>query len=469
LRAVQISLRPYQLDGIARIRQAFGPDQCRAPLYVLPTGGGKTVIFSHIAHGAQAKGNRVLILTHRIELVDQISTSLANTGVEHGFIAAGYPVRPARTYVANIQTLVRRLGDTPAPDLIIIDEAHHARAATWESVIRHWPQAKLLGVTATPMRPSGEGLGTIFDKLIVGPSPLELIAGGWLVQPLVFGPETVDTSGLHTRAGEFVTSESEELVNTPAITGSALEMYRGKTDGLPALAFCVSVQHAHDVAKQFREAGYPAMALDGGTDRDIRRGVVADFRAKKIAMLSSAELFSEGFDCPGVHVGLMLRPTQSEVIYRQQCGRILRPEPGKERAWLFDHVRNWERFGLPHWDRSTPWTLEGEDRQKKKKATSVKTCPLCWAAMRSESRKCPECGHAFAPKPREVEQREGTLAEITPEEVARRQAKRRLGFEQSQAKTPEQLAEVFRKRGYKGDLLGRARHVLAARAAKKSA
>jgi len=464
-----ITLRPYQLDGIARIRQAFGPDRCRAPLYVLPTGGGKTVIFSHIAYGAQAKGNRVLILTHRIELVDQISGSLANAGVDHGYIAAGYTKRSALTYVANIQTLVRRLGETPAPDLIIIDEAHHARAATWESVIRHWPNAKLLGVTATPMRPSGEGLGTIFDKLIVGPSPAELIAGGWLAPPIVFGPETVDTSGLHTRAGEFVTSESEELVNTPAITGSALEMYRSKTDGLPALAFCVSVQHAHDVAKQFRDAGYSAMALDGGTDREIRRGVVKDFRDRKITLLASCDLFSEGFDCPGVHVGIMLRPTQSEVIYRQQCGRILRPEIGKERAWIFDHCRNWERFGLPHWDRATPWTLNGEDQPKKKKATSVKVCPNCWAAMQSAARKCPECGYLFVPKPREVEQREGKLAEITPEEVARRQEKRRLAFEQSKATTPEQLAEIFRHRGYKGDLLGRARHVLAARAAKKSA
>lgn len=463
-----ITLRPYQLDGIAQICQAFGPDQCRAPLYVLPTGGGKTVIFSHIAHGAQAKGKRVLILTHRIELVDQISASLAATGVEHGYIAAGYPTRPSRTYVANIQTLTRRLGDTPAPDLIIIDEAHHARAATWENVIRHWPAAKLLGVTATPMRPSGEGLGTIFTKLIVGPSPAELVAGGYLVQPLVFGPETVDTSGLHTRAGEFVTSESEELVNTPAITGSALQMYREKTDGLPALAFCCSVQHARDVAKQFRDAGYPAMALDGGSDRDIRRGVVADFRAKKILMLSSAELFSEGFDCPGVHVGLMLRPTQSEVIYRQQCGRILRTEPGKERAWLFDHVRNWERFGLPHWDRAEPWTLSGEDKPTKKRAPSVRVCPQCWAAMKGEARKCSECEHVFAPKPREVEQRDGELKEITAEEVARRQEKRRLGFQQHQADSVEALVKVFRARGMKGNLEGRARHTLAARAAKKS-
>ena len=463
-----ITLRPYQATGVAQIREAYGPGRKRAPLYVLPTGGGKTQIFCHIAHGASTKGNRILILSHRIELIDQISDSLKSWDTPHGFIAAGYPTAQLPCMIASIPTLLRRLDATLEPDIIIVDEAHHARTKTWELILLRWPKAKILGVTATPITASGASLGKIFDCLILGPTPAQLIAGNYLASPIVFGPETVDTSGLHIRAGEFVTSESEELVNTPAITGSALDMYRSKTDGLPALAFCVSVQHAHDVAKQFRDAGYPAMALDGGTDREIRRGVVRDFRERKITLLASCDLFSEGFDCPGVHVGLMLRPTQSEVIYRQQCGRILRPEPGKERAWLFDHVRNWERFGLPHWDRVESWALDGEDRPKKKKATSVKVCPQCWAAMKSEARKCPECGHAFAPKPREVEQQEGKLQEITPEEAARRQEKRALGFEQSQATTPEKLAEVFRKRGYKGDLLGRARHVLAARAAKKT-
>lgn len=464
-----ITLRPYQATGVAQIREAFGSGRKRAPLYVLPTGGGKTQIFCHIAHGASTKGNRVLILSHRVELIDQISGSLKSWDTPHGFIAANYPTAQLPCMIASIPTLLRRLEATPEPDIIIVDEAHHARAKTWAAILLRWPKAKILGVTATPIAASGASLGKIFDCLILGPTPAQLIAGNYLAPPVVFGPETVDTSGLHTRAGEFVTSESEELVNTPAITGSALDMYRSKTEGLPALAFCVSVQHAHDVAKQFRDAGYPAMALDGGTDRDIRRGIVSDFRARKITLLASCELFSEGFDCPGVHVGLMLRPTQSEVMYRQQCGRILRPEPGKERAFLMDHVRNWERFGLPHWDRTEPWTLDGEDKPKKKKATSVKVCPKCWAAMRSEARKCPECGHGFAPKPREVEQREGKLQEITPEEVARRQANKQFGFEQSKANTVEALVKIWRAKGYKGNLEGRAAHFLAARAAKKSA
>lgn len=464
-----IILRPYQARGVADIRSAFAQGK-RAPLYVLPTGGGKTQIFCHIAHGAAAKGNRVLILSHRGELIDQISRALTAWDTPHGFIAADYPTDQASCMIASVQTLQRRLSETPEPNLIIVDEAQHARARTWEEVLTRWPQAKLLGVTATPMRLSGEGLGKIFDTLILGPSYAELIAGNYLVQPIVFGPETVDTSDLHTRAGEFIVSESEKLVDKPSITGSALEMYREKTDGLPALAFCVSVEHSKNVAAQFREAGYPAMSLDGTTDREVRRGVVADFRARKILVLSSCQLFEEGFDVPGVHVGIFLAPTQSEVRYRQQRGRIVRPEPGKERAWMFDHVGGWKRFGLPHWDREVPWSLEGEDRTVKKKVTAVKVCSNCWAAMRSTARKCPECGQITQSSPREIEEKEGKLHEVTPEqameEMLRRRAKQAAAFEQSRAMTPEALAEIFRKRGYKGDLIGRARHILAARAAK---
>src|SRR5262249_38338932 len=156
--------------------------------------------------------------------------------------------------------------------------------------------------------------------------------------------------------------------------------------------------------QQFRDAGYPAISLDGKTDRDLRRATVNDFKLKRLPLLASCDLFSEGFDCPGAQVGIFLRPTQSEVYYRQACGRILRPEPGKHKAWLFDHVRNWERFGLPHWDRETPWELSGEDKKKKPKPPSVKVCPQCWASMRSAASKCPECAYIFAPKPREIDQ-----------------------------------------------------------------
>ena len=437
-----ISLRPYQSAGIASIREAFGPLRKRAPLYVLPTGGGKTVTFATIAHGAAEKGNRVYILSHRVELVDQISDALDVTNTPHGYIAAGYPSRSHACMIASVPTLLRRLENIAPPDLLVVDEAHHAVSQTWTRVLTYWPNARLLGVTATPLRASGEGLGKIFDHMIIGPSVAELISQGYLAPARVFAPPGVDTSVLHTRGGDFIASESEALLDTPSVTGDALSHYRKHADGLPALAFCVSVRHAKHLAEQFRSTGYSAMELDGGTPREIRRRVVSDFRAGHIKVLTSCDLFSEGFDCPGAHVGIMLRPTQSLALHCQQIGRVLRPCEGKTHAIILDHAGNTQRHGLP--DTSREWTLDGQDRTPKKKSISVKVCPSCWSALPPTRSRCDQCGFEFVGKPRELDEREGELTEITPEMIARRAERR----EQGMAQSLEALREIARRKGY---------------------
>lgn len=448
-----ITLRPYQEAGIAAIREAYRSGR-NAPLYVLPTGGGKTVCFAAIAHGAAAKGNAVLILTHRIELVDQISAALTQADTPHGYVVAGYPDEPHACMVGSVPTVLRRLGTIARPQLVVIDECHHVRSKTWTQVVQHWPFARLLGVTATPVRASGEGLGTIFDELIIGPSVAELTAQGYLAPARVFAPPTVDTSGLHVRAGDFVPAEAEALVDRPAIVGSALEHYRQHADGRPAMIFCISVRHAVHVAEQFREAGYSAMSLDGTTAREVRRGVVGDFRAGRIQVLTSCDLVSEGFDLPGVHVGMLLRPTRSLGLYAQQIGRVLRQAPGKTHALIFDHVGNTQRFGLP--DEPREWTLTDEDRKRKPATPGVKVCQVCFAAMRAQARCCPECGYTPPPQPREVPEVDGALTEVTPETLAKRAARRNQGMAQSL----EQLLIIERQRGYRP---GWARHVFAAR------
>ena len=455
-----ISLRPYQSAGIASIREAFGPLRKRAPLYVLPTGGGKSLTFSFIAHGAADKGNRVYILSHRQELIDQISGALDLTGTPHGFIAAGYPALDAPVQIASVQTLVRRLDRTPQPDLIVIDEAHHARAETFERIIREWPKAKLLGVTATPIRLSGEGLGTIFDHLITGPSMRELIDAGYLAPYRMFRPPTADASDLPKRGGEFVTAAAEALMNKPAITGSALAHYRQHADGLPALVFCVSIQHAKSVADQFREAGYAAFSIDGTMERTVRRGVVEDFRAGRIKVVTSVALLEEGFDMPGAHVGIFLRPTQSLGLYLQQVGRLLRPCEGKTHALLLDHVGNCYRHGLP--DEPRQWTLAADDGEvRRKPGAGVRICAHCFCALPAQARVCSECGYEFPAKPREIEQRDGELAEVTPEMLAKRAERR----EQGRAQTREALMEIARRKGYSPTW---ADHVLAGRLAKRA-
>lgn len=467
-----VILRPYQLEGERRIRQAF-KDGCRAPLFVMSTGSGKTFLFASIAHSAERRARRVLIICHRVELVEQIVEALKAFDVNPDIIAASYhrggPFQNKSVAVASVQTLIRRLKDYAPPTLIIIDEAHHAVAGSWSEVLKAYPQAKILGVTATPCRLDGRGLGAHFDTLILGPSEQELIAGGYLVPTRIFAPKLVDTSGLHIRMGDVIIGEAEALMDKPAITGSAFSHYMQHTPNEQGLIFCTSVQHAENVAKQFRDGGIPALSLNGGTDKTVRRMVITDFREGKIRLLSSCDLFSEGLDIVGARVGIMLRPIQSLTLYRQQRGRIMRPAPDKQYATLIDCVRNCEKPGfelLP--GEVDDWQLTEDMAHKKRKPPpGIRVCPKCFAASNPRAQTCSNCGEKFEVQSRELDERDGELEEITPEEIARRRAKRAAGFEQSRADSVEKLVALWRKRGYTGNLEGRARHVLAARAAKK--
>lgn len=457
-------LRPYQVDGENKIRQAFAQG-FKAPLYVLPTGGGKTVLFASVAHSADRRGKRVLIIAHRVELVDQIVTALKQFDVNPDIIAAGYHCTTGRVSnrsvaVASVQTLIRRLDSYAPPTLIICDEAHHASLGnTWSEIMRKYPDARRLGVTATPVRLDGRGLKATFDHMILGPNVAELIAMGYLVRPRVFAPPTVDTSGLRIRMGEFQTGAAETLMDVPTITGDALSHYRQHADGLPGLAFCTSVQHAHHVAEQFRNAGISAIALNGGTDKDLRRMAVQDFRDGKIKILASCDLFSEGFDVPGAHIGILLRPTASEGLFLQQVGRLLRPAPGKESAIILDHAGNTDRFGMPQTVRE--WELTDTVVHKKKAKPGIRVCPKCFAASPMRTRICVECGHVFEVQPRqEVLEKDGILVERTEDEVQRRRERQ----DQGRAATLAQLQEIARIKGHKP---GWAEHVLAGREAKK--
>lgn len=455
-----ITLRPYQETLIARTRANFIAGK-RSQLLVLPTGGGKTVCFSYMAARAVEKNLRVWILAHRVELLDQISRTLRQFGVAHGMVAPAYVAdRRQRVQVASVFALARRLDRYPAPDLIIVDEAHHAiRGSTWGRVIEANPQAKLLGVTATPVRLSGEGLGDLFECMVQGPTMRELIELGALSPYRLFAPAGVDLSGVHTRMGDFVRGELEAAVDKPSITGDAVSHYRKLAPGKRAVAFCVSVSHAVHVAEQFRAAGIPAQAIDGGMDRTLRANVLRDFAAGRLQVLASCDLISEGFDVPAIEAAILLRPTQSLSLYLQQVGRALRALPGKSEAIILDHAGNVRRHGLP--DDERDWGLRGAERKRgaQKSEVPVKTCPSCFAVLPSATPSC-RCGHVFLVKPREVEQVEGVLQEI---DVAAAMRMRRV--EQGRAKTEAELVALGRARGFKRPELW-ARHVMRARAAR---
>lgn len=434
-----IQLHDNQRIDVERIRSAYRTGAKRV-LLVRPTGSGKTVIFSYVTANATQKMQQTLILAHRVELLEQISAALNKFNVPHGFIAAGYPYHRDRpVHVASVQTLVRRLDQVPVPTFIVCDEAHHMVSGnTWGKVIGQYPAARVLGVTATPRRASGEGLGQVFDSMVLGPSVRELIDQGFLSDFKIYGPPTVDTSGLHVRAGEFIQQEVSRVMDKPSVFGDAIAHYRKLADGKPAVVFCYSVDHSRATAKAFRDAGYKFEHIDGGTDNDIRKAIVGDFKERRIQGLCSCDLISEGFDAPGIEVGILLRPTASEGLYLQQVGRCLRISAGKHSSIVIDHVGNATRHGLPDEDRD--WSLEGKEKRAKKQAgLSVRVCPNCFAAQSSLRRTCVECKAEFPIEAREVAEIEGELVEIQ-----RREARRSQG----QAQTLEALIEIGKQRGY---------------------
>lgn len=435
-----MQLRQYQQDAIAAIRVAWRRDQ--SVLLQLPTGGGKTVIFSEITRLATARGRTVLILVHRRELINQASDKLTKLGVDHGIICAGYKPSTAPVQIASVHTLVRRLRlQMFEPALIIIDEAHHAIPGnTYGKIVNNWPDAYCLGVTATPCRLDGKGLGRTFTRLIPGPSVQDLTALGHLSPAKLYAPPLqVDLTGLRTRAGDYVAEQAGEAMNHATITGDVISHYRKHAEGAPAVAFCCTVGHAHCVAAQFRESGICAAVLLGETPAAERTRLIEEFAAGLIQVMVTVDVVSEGFDCPTASVAILLRPTQSESLYLQQVGRVLRPSPGKTHALVLDHVGNISRHGFP--DDTRDWSLSDRKKRGSKggpPAPTVSMCPSCYAAFKPAA-VCPMCGHPMQVR-KELTEVDGELVELQ-----RRQQRRQIG----RARTLEQLKAVAKERGYK--------------------
>ena len=455
---MSLTLRPYQQRAVHDLRLAFR-DGARAPLLVAPTGMGKTVIAAEILRGVAERGRSAIFLVHRRELITQSSHKLALAGVEHGTIAAGTQPADHSIQVASVQTLVRRLEQVNAtPDLIVIDEAHHATAGSWKRVMDHWPDAHRLGVTATPVRLDGRGLSAAFDRLVLGPSVADLERAGFLCASRLYAPPQVaDLSALKRRAGDYAIDQAADAMDRPTVTGDAIQHYQRLAGSQRAIAFCCSIQHAEHVAASFNAAGITAATLLGSAASHDRDATVAAFDAGQVQVLVTVDVVSEGFDIPAASCAILLRPTQSLGLYLQQVGRVLRPAPGKTHAVILDHVGNVHRHGWP--DDPREWSLEGAQRRARAAgpaAPSVRTCPQCFAAFKPAP-VCPVCGADCAPEPRrELRQVAGELKELQRSEVRGRRR------EQGKAQTLQQLIHLGQARGMKNPV-GWAKHVYFAR------
>lgn len=453
-----IQLRPYQQTVKDEVYQAWQSGH-RNVLAVMPTGAGKSVVISDIIMDGHNQGLTECVIAHRNELVGQMSLHVAKRGIPHRIIASRASVAQitaehrrefgrsfinpdARCSVVSVDTLNARK-DTLAQwaaqvQRWTIDEAHHVlRVNKWGNAVAMFPNAYGLGVTATPQRADGMGLGShhdgVMDTMILGPSMRELIDMGALSEYLIACPESdlVVDDGDFAASGDLSPKKGRLASQKSHIVGDVVKEYLKHAAGKRNITFATDVETAGEIAQQFNEAGVPAAAVSAKTPTEVRNDYIRRFRDGRLTALVNVDLFGEGFDVPAVECVSMARPTASLAVFLQQFGRALRPLEGKPHGLVIDHVSNYKRHGLP--DRPRTWSLDRRDKRSKQEPDPddipLTSCRSCSRPYERVYAACPYCGEA-PPVPdgggRSIEQVDGDLMLLDRDTLAAMRAAMQL-------------------------------------------
>lgn len=464
-----IRLRGFQTEIERQIYAAWQRPGIRTVMPVLPTGAGKTVLFSKIAADQQ---EGVSAVAHRSELVSQMSLALARNGVRHRVIGQrnlqklcntlhmqelnrSFYDPGARVAACGVDTLIRHKAEHDSwarqVKIVIEDEGHHVlQENKWGEAFNMFPNAYGLFPTATPTRADGKGLGRhadgLVDCMIVGPSMRDLIDEGYLTDyRLVVAPTDIDYTKVPVSSGgELNMVRLREAVHaSPKIVGDVVHHYKRFAAGKLGVTFAVDVEAATELAAAYRAAGIPAEVISAKTPDSARFSILRKFRARQVLQLVNVDLFGEGFDLPAIEVVSMVRRTESYSLYCQQFGRALRlmlPEDlltrwdsftvvqrlayiagsTKVKAIIIDHVGNIARHHLP--DRARDWSLDRRERRVRSSpddAIPLRSCPQCLGAYERFRVACPECGHRPEPASRSTPQAvDGDLIELDPAVLA---------------------------------------------------
>lgn len=432
-------LRNYQIEEKLNVYAELR-NGSKATLLVSPTGSGKTVLICDILreHIGTAR-----VIAHRQELVSQMSLTLAKGGIYHRITApdsvrsicvalhrqyagASYHDPWAQVEVAGVDTLIRRRVDPV--DLWVIDEAHHVlRDNKWGRAVEQCgPQARGLGVTATPCRADRRGLGRmaagVFDSMVLGPTVRDLISQGYLSDYRLFGPPS-DFKMPRRRVGDYSRKALRQGAVASAIVGDVVAHYARIAMGRRGITFAPDIDTAREITANYNAWTIPAALITARTPDRERYDAIEAFRAGRLLQLVNVDIFGEGFDCPDVEVVTMARPTESYAVYSQQFGRALRP--AARRAIIIDHVGNATlRHGLP--DHGLAWSLEGKGAAPDPgDGPALRACVQCSGVYERYLPVCPYCGHLHQPAQRgSVRQVDGDLIELAPEAMARLHAAR---------------------------------------------
>ncbi len=407
-------LRPYQVKALEALRQEFRIGHKRVCLVAI-MGAGKTVIASHIIQGAIDKLKQVLFVAHRREILFQTSEKLQAAGVDHGMILAG--MRPsilARVNVASIQTLARR--DHPPADLIVIDEFHHAAASSYVKLLANYPDAFVIGLTATPCRGDGRGLGNVAQSIVTAAYPSELVDLGYLVPVEVYAPSLPDLNGIKIKRGDYDEKQLSAAVDKPKLIGDIVSHWHRLASDRKTILFATGIAHSQHLIEAFRASGVIAEHLDGETPHFERKHILDRYRSGQTQLISNVGVLTEGFDEPGTSCIVLARPTRSYGLYLQMTGRGLRPAEGKKNLLVLDHSGAVHEHGLPTDDRD--WTLcpdmpaSTQKKPTEKHEAQAWTCPSCFYLNPPGTRRfCDKCGMA-AVAVKNVSVAEGQLKRI---------------------------------------------------------
>ncbi|MCM1295727.1 MAG: DEAD/DEAH box helicase [Muribaculaceae bacterium] len=378
-------LRDYQSEILSSLTEVW--KKFRHVMVQMPTGTGKTHLMAAVIKAYAERGS-VLIVAHRMELIEQISSTLQRFDIEHGLIVrnAGREQPCRLVMVASIQTLAKRIDSIDFnPGLVVVDEAHHALAKTYRMLWDRWESAQFLGLTATPCRMNGKPFTDLFDTLISSWSIAEFIDKGWLsdFEYVSVNPDSKvmrQIAALEKRGadGDYQTKEMATVMDCPESVSHLYESYRHFADGKKGIVYAIDRTHAAHIAEFYSGHGVSCCVIDGKTPVRERARLVGEYRSGNISILVSVDCFSEGFDCPEVEFIQLARPTLSLSKYLQQVGRGMRIGKGKSHVLILDQVGLYQTFGLPtdyrDWERMFLGQLDGKGCSGTSRGVVLRDC-----------------------------------------------------------------------------------------------
>ena len=419
-----MNLRPYQNKAIEDIRHHFSRGKERI-LLVAPTGSGKTVIASSMMQKAKERSNFNLFVAHRRELVMQCSRKLSDFGLNHGVIMAQKsPNMMADIQVASIQTFASRKDRDdfikPKADVIILDEAHRSVSGQFQELIKVYPNAFIIGLTATPCRNDGRGLGNVYEELVEAGSIKELTKLGYLVPNRIVAPTIPDLQKIRIVAGDYEKKALTKKMNTAKLVGDIVSHWIKYGENRATVVFATSIAHSKHIANIFRQNGVPSGHIDSEQNELERETQLANLNSGKIKVLSNCQILTEGWDQPKISCVIIARPTKSYPMYLQMIGRTLRPYPNKKDTLIIDHSGCVYEHGFP--EDAGNWTLSTKkpktrDRIKdpiqpiEKQPFTCVRCDTVYAPNRDDYA-CPNCALIPTKKERIVLVQQGRLVEL---------------------------------------------------------